>query len=179
MKLTKITALAIFITLVGTLNSFALDSKTVSQNKVFSTKCPISIATAESSLNKAELYIKQNKFAEAEALLKSQLSWMEDVTEYHADLYKSLKSLDKAQVQADIEKDLAFKSAVLRDQFLFKIGVVYIKEGKLRQAADALVQVVKSQPETDLGYKAYGHLVEIGFTYKAQLTDNAPNTNQK
>jgi hypothetical protein len=32
------------------------------------------------------------------------------------------------------------------------------------------VNIVKSQPKTDLGFKAYEELQKIGFTYKVQFT---------
>lgn len=136
---------------------------------------PLGLVNAENSINKTMNLMQKNRLVEAKIIIEPLMDWLEDVTEYHTNLYKVLKEIDTAKAQADLERDLALKSAILRDKASYQLALLYIEEKNPRKAVSRLVDVVRSQPRTQLGFSAYQVLQQIGFTYKVQLieTDQA------
>lgn len=130
---------------------------------------PLGLTAAENSINKAYALIKQNKLSEAKVIIEPTADWLTNATEYHTNLYKTLKDVDSAKSQAELERELALKFAVFRDQALYQLALLYIEDKKHQKAVEKLVNVVRSQPRTQLGFNAYQVLQQIGFTYKLQL----------
>jgi predicted component of type VI protein secretion system len=146
-------------------------------NVVFSPANPLGVKYAESRVNEVAQLINENKLLDARKKLVSLLEWLEDCTKYHTSLYQTLREVDGALAQADVEKDLALKFAVLRDQAKYKMGLVNLKENKKTLAVDNFVNIVRSQPKTDLGFKAYEQLQNMGFTYKVKLQGSQQEIN--
>ncbi|NLF83633.1 MAG: hypothetical protein GX568_06585 [Candidatus Gastranaerophilales bacterium] len=144
---------------------------------IFSSSNPLGITFAENTLKKASFYLGEKDYESAAAEVNSILRWIEDATEYHTELYQTLNKLENSEVQAGIERELAIKFAVLRDKALLLSAKVDIANKNKRKAVKNLVEVVRSQPSTDLGFEAYQLLQKIGFTYKAEYeTIEAPAT---
>ncbi|MDD3013036.1 MAG: hypothetical protein PHC34_04975 [Candidatus Gastranaerophilales bacterium] len=155
-------------------------SKTIAQNSestslalFLSHSNPIGIVNAEDSINKTTVLIQKNKLEEAKIIIEPLVDWLEDATECHTNLYKVLKDIETARVQADLERELALKSAILRDRAAYQLALLYIEENDPQNAVTRLVDIVRSQPKTQLGFSAYQVLQQIGFTYKVQLTEQA------
>ncbi|MCK7470056.1 MAG: hypothetical protein MZU95_04055 [Desulfomicrobium escambiense] len=140
----------------------------------------LGITSAENKINNCYDLIKQNKLQEARNIIEPSVEWLTNATEYHTNLYKALKDIDTAKAQAELERDLALKFALLRDQALYQLALLYIEEKKTQKAVEKLVNVVRSQPRTQLGFSAYQVLQEIGFTSKVQLPQaNNGNSDKK
>lgn len=142
------------------------------------------LIAAENNINKAFTLIQQNKFSEAKLIMEPATEWLANATEYHTNLYKALKDIDTAKTQADLEKELALKFAIYRDQAMYQLALLYIEDKKHQKAVEKLVNVVRSQPKTQLGFSAYQVLQQIGFTYKVQLpasteSENTETKNEK
>ena len=134
--------------------------------KVYDPKNTLGVIYAKNVINKAKFYIEEEDYESAKEALNSINEWVYNATEYHTNLFKILQKVDNSEAQADIERDLAMKFAVLRDRSLFLDAKVHIANGEEQQAVENLVEVIRSQPSTDLGFKAYDLLQKIGFTYK-------------
>ncbi len=128
-------------------------------------KNPLGTAYAENSIKKIESFIKSNNYTAAKQTLDSINQWVSDATEYHTNLLKSLRGLENADAQASIERELAIKFANMRDKLLFLNAKILIYNGQKQKAVPNLVEVVKSQPNSELGFQSYKILQEIGFTY--------------
>ena len=142
----------------------------VSVNKTTDAKNTLGTAYAENSIKKTESYIKSNNFAAAKQTLNTVTQWVSDAVEYHTDLFKTLKKVENADAQANIERDLAIKFATMRDKIWFLQAQIYIHDGQKREAVENLVDVVSSQPTSELGFQAYKLLQSIGFTYGVDST---------
>lgn len=136
--------------------------------KVYDPQNTLGVTHVENTIDKAEFYIEEEDFDSAKSALASISEWVYDATEYHTDLFKTLNKLENSEAQADIERNLAIQFAVLRDKTLFLESQVHLANGDKKRAVENLVEVVRSQPSTDLGFKAYETLQEIGFTYKIE-----------
>jgi hypothetical protein len=134
-------------------------------------KNPLSLAYSEVMINKTFDLIQKNKLVEAKAAIEPTYTWLNDATEYHTGLYKVLKDLDTAQTQADLERDLALKYAILRDKAGYQLALLYIEDNRPKDAVKKLVDIVRSQPTTKMGFESYQILQQLGFTYKAQLIE--------
>jgi len=138
----------------------------------------LGLAAAETAINKTYLLIKQNKLNEARLAIEPTVEWLTSATEYHTNLYKALKDINDARSQAELEKELALQFAICRDQAMYQLALLYIEDKKQQKAVEKLVNIVRSQPRTQLGFNAYQTLQQIGFTYKLQLppTEESENT---
>ena len=138
----------------------------------------LGVRHAENAVKKAEFYVEEGDIQSAQEALKSIGDWIYKATEYHTDLYQALSKVNNSEVQADIERDLAIQFAVLRDRTLFLESKVFLSNGKKREAVKNLVEVVRSQPGTELGFKAYKSLQDIGFTFKLEYEVIKENTDK-
>lgn len=130
---------------------------------------PLGIIYAENVVNKAEFYMEEGDTKAAQDTMKQVMDWVSTATEYHTDLYRALKKVNNSEIQADTERELAVKFAILRDRLLFLDSKIQTLNGNKKQAVKDLVSVVESQPSTDLGFKAYEALQKLGFCCKIEF----------
>lgn len=130
---------------------------------------PLSISKLEEKLEQAVELIKEKNYAKAEQILHPLTIWLTDSTEYHILLLDTLKGINDAQYQMEIERAFAVKSALLRDKALFYYGVALMENKKYEEAARNFILVVQSQPKSKLGFDAYTRLQMLGFTQKVQF----------
>lgn len=130
---------------------------------------PLSINKLEEKLEQAVSLIKEKNYAKAEQILHPLTIWLTDSTEYHILLLDTLKGINNAQYQMEIERAFAVKSALLRDKALFYYGVALMENKKYEEAARNFILVVQSQPKSKLGFDAYTRLQMLGFTQKVQF----------
>lgn len=139
-------------------------------NLTVDAKNTIGTTYAENAIKKTQSYINSNNYPAAKQTLYSVNQWVSDAAEYHADLFRTLKKIENADVQANIERDLAIKFATMRDKISFLQAQICVHDGLKRNAVENLVEVVKSQPDSELGFQAYKLLKDIGFTYGVDTT---------
>lgn len=142
------------------------------ENPIVDPSNPLGTAYAESLINKTGVYIKQNNLAAAKATIEPVVKWLQQSTEYHTYLYRVLKDIDSAKIQAELERDLALKFAVARDKASYQYALLLIEDKKYQPAVDRLVEVIRSQPNSQLGFASYEVLQQIGFTYKVLVPDS-------
>lgn len=130
---------------------------------------PLSINKLEEKLEQAVNLIKEKNYTKAEQILHPLTIWLTDSTEYHILLLDTLKGINDAQYQMEIERAFAVKSALLRDKALFYYGVALMENKKYEEAARNFILVVQSQPKSKLGFDAYTRLQMLGFTQKVQF----------
>lgn len=132
---------------------------------------PLGITISAQKLDHSADLIDKQRYAEATKMLTPLKEWLVDATEVHINLYKTLKEIPSAQVQSELEKQLALQFAVLRDKAFFQLGLVAIGQKDYNLAIKNLSRVVQSQPRSPMGAKAYEVLQTIGFTERVQLRD--------
>ena len=130
---------------------------------------PLSISKLEEKLEQAVNLIKEKNYTKAEQILHPLTIWLTDSTEYHILLLDTLKGINDAQYQMEIERAFAVKSALLRDKALFYYGVALMENKKYEEAARNFILIVQSQPKSKLGFDAYTRLQMLGFTQKVQF----------
>lgn len=114
----------------------------------------------------ANILFNEGKYSEAEKLLLPIYNWLTTSTEYHYSLFHSLSKDNKTFLKSKIEKAHALDYAHIRDKSSFLLAKTYIKLNKSNDALKLLVEIVKSQAESDLGQEAYKLLQEIRFSDK-------------
>jgi len=132
---------------------------------------PLGFTDALNRLNNISTLIENEDFHQAKILLTPLRQWLVDSTEAHIGLYKALSNVSSAKAQAELEKQLALQFALLRDKAMFQMGVLQVQQKNYKAAIKDLTEVIKSQPRSEMGLKAYSLLQEIGFTEKLQIAD--------
>ncbi len=130
---------------------------------------PYGITAAEKQLNDTAMLIEQGQLATAEQQLNPLKDWLVQSTEAHIGLYKALNKIPSAQVQSELEKQVALEFGQMRDKALFQLARIYQNKNDNLNAIKLYVEVIKSQPSSQIGLKSYTHLQEMGFTQKLQL----------
>ena len=115
-------------------------------------------------LEEATRFLKEEKDQDAEKILTNAKSYLTDATEYHYNLFQVLSKQPKTSSQSKIEKAHALDFGGLRDQSYYLLAQVYIRQNKLKEAVKLLIEVVKSQGDSELGHKAYKALQDIKFS---------------
>jgi hypothetical protein len=131
----------------------------------------LGLVDPQNKLNAAAAAVDRKDYATARAILGPLRSSLVDTTEAHINLFKALDNVSTARTQAELEKQLALQFAMMRDKAMYQSARVAIAEHDYRSAIKDLVEVIKSQPRSDLGLKAYNLLQEIGFTEKLQIAE--------
>lgn len=116
----------------------------------------------------ANILFNEGKYSEAEKLLLPVNDWLTSSAEYHYSLFHSLSKDNKTFPNSKIEKAHALDYARIRDKSSFLLAKTYIKLNKSNLALKLLVEIVKSQADSELGEDAYKLLQEIGFSDKLQ-----------
>ncbi len=132
---------------------------------------PLGLVAAENRINETALLIEKKEYGTAKVMLIPLKQWLVEATEAHLSLYKSLTNISSARAQAELEKQLALSFAMLRDKSFFQMGKILMADNDYKKAVKELTEVIKSQPRSEIGVKAYELLQEIGFTQKLQLTE--------
>lgn len=130
---------------------------------------PYSITAAQEKLNQSAQLIANGQYAAAETHISQLQPWLVDSTEAHIGLYKALSKLPSAQVQSELEKQVALEFAKMRDTATYQRARIHQARKQDIDAIKLYVDVVKSQPSSQLGLQAYEHLQTMGFTQKLQL----------
>lgn len=120
-------------------------------------------------LEEATSLLKQEKIQEAEKILISTKEWLTDATEYHYNLFQSLSKNPKNINLSKIERAHAFDYGQIRDQSSYLLAQAYIKQNKLKEGVKLLVEIIKSQPDSELGHNAYKTLQDIKFSDKSKV----------
>jgi tetratricopeptide (TPR) repeat protein len=130
---------------------------------------PLGLAAPYQQLEKSKELLKNNRIAEAKAIVEPTSEWLTELTEYHIQLFRKLNSIESAKNQAQVEKRIALDSALLRDKAFYQLALIYLAENNEKKAIKYFIEVIKSQPRTELGLKSYEILQQIGFTEKVRL----------
>jgi hypothetical protein len=130
---------------------------------------PYSITAAEKKLNKTAEMIANRQYFAAEQEIKPLKEWLVQSTEAHINLYKALSKLPSAQIQSELEKQVALEFAKMRDTATYQMARIHQARNNDMEAIKLYVDVVQSQPSSQIGLQAYEHLQTMGFTQKLQL----------
>lgn len=129
----------------------------------------LGLAYPYQQLEKSTEMLKAKDLAGAKKLVEPLSEWLTSATEFHIQLFKKLNDIESAKNQAQVEKRLALDSALLRDKAYYQLALIYLAENKNKEAIKYFIEVIKSQPKTELGMKSYEILQQIGFTEKVRL----------
>ena len=119
-------------------------------------------------LDEAKKFIEDGNYGEAEKILTEAKNWLTDATEFHYNLFQAFNRQQKNIGLAKIEKAHAADFGHVRDQSYFLLAKIYIGQNKLREAANMLVEIIKSQSGSILSEQAYKTLQEIKFSDKTK-----------
>ncbi len=123
---------------------------------------PIGIAAGQSLMSEAESAIAQQNYTLAAEKLVAARKALNDVSTYYQNLSSVFVGVD-SRVNSGL-RDLALRSAEVRDQASYQLAVVYRAQSRPELAVPLLVEVVNSQqPTRPLGQQAYQQLYELGF----------------
>ncbi len=117
-------------------------------------------------IEEAKKLIETNSFQEAEQLLIQINDWLISSSEYHYELFQTFSKNYKEQDKSKLEKAHALDFANLRDQCYFLLAKTYISQSKTKPAIKLLVDIIKSQPDSELSLKAYKLIQDIKFSDK-------------
>ncbi len=96
---------------------------------------PLGVGHVEAQLNKAKTLYNEQKYSSAKSILEPTMNWVEEATELHFELFGVLRKIKTATNQADAEKDMALRFAMLRDEVSYQLGLVIYKRKSAQKSS--------------------------------------------
>lgn len=157
------------LTFISSYAQVNLDNNSVKEeNKLLSVqedpKNKLGLIHSVKKLEEASNLIKEGKINNAEKIILETKEWLTQAADLHFELFQPLSKNFKTISESKIEKAHALDFARARDQAYYLLARVYVLQNKHASAVKLLVEVIKSQPDSELAYDAYKTLQEIKFS---------------
>lgn len=99
--------------------------------------------------------------------------WMQELANSHWKMYQVFDKNDSTKAQAKEEKALALEFSKLKNKAKLLKADLLIKQQRVPEAIDPLVEIVVAEPTSSAGQEAYKRLVDLGFSKSVASTGNA------
>jgi hypothetical protein len=122
----------------------------------------LSLQGGQKLMGEASSAISAGNYGLATKKLQESRQVFNQLSNFYQELAGSFAGVDSRV--ADSLKRKALDAAQMRDESTYQLALAHRAQNQPELAVPLLVQIVRSQnPTRDLGKKAYGQLVELGF----------------
>ena len=129
---------------------------------------PISYEDAESRLTDLNERLKTASPASIKNSIYALSEWLQDVANAHWKMYKAFDKSPVTKEQAKQEKEIALRFSKLKNRAKLLKADLFIKQRRVPEALQPLVEIVCQEPRSQTGKDAYQRLVQLGFSQKAK-----------
>ena len=127
-------------------------------------KSSLSLRYAEKKIEEASKLFQKGDLDQAYKVLFPITEWLTQATQLHYELFQVLSKHTQTATTSKVEKIQALDFGQLRDRSYFLLANIYISQNKLQEAVNILAEVIKSQPDSELGLESYKKLQEVNFS---------------
>lgn len=134
------------------------------QRESFYKQLPLTAEEARIKIEELSNRLAVSRPGEVKENIFNLCEWLQECADAHWKMYLSFDKLPGTKVQAKQEKETAVKFSRLKNRARLLKADVYIKENRYPEALGPLVEIVTSEPTSDLGQAAYKRLTDMGFS---------------
>lgn len=149
-----------------------IQNQLVGKNSLYN-QLPISYEDAESRLTDLNAQLKTASPATVKNSIYSLSEWLQDVANAHWKMYKAFDKSPLTKSQAKQEKEIALRFSKLKNRAKLLKADLFIKQRRVPEALQPLVEIVCQEPRSQTGKDAYQRLVQLGFSQKAKSLELA------
>lgn len=136
----------------------------MAQQQSFYKQLPLTAEEARIKIEEMSNRLAVSRPSDVKDNIFNLCEWLQECADAHWKMYQSFDKLPGTKVQAKQEKETAIKFSRLKNRARLLKADVFIKEGRYPEALGPLVEIVTSEPTTDLGQAAYKRLTDMGFS---------------
>jgi|AGTN01.1.fsa_nt_gi hypothetical protein len=144
--------------------SGAVIANPAAQQQSFYKQLPLTAEEARIKIEEMSNRLAVSRPSEVKDNIFNLCEWLQECADAHWKMYLSFDKLPGTKPQAKQEKETAIKFSRLKNRARLLKADVFIKEGRYPEALGPLVEIVTSEPTTDLGQAAYKRLTDMGFS---------------
>lgn len=142
----------------------AVIANPVAQQQSFYKQLPLTAEEARIKIEELSNRLAVSRPGEVKDNIFNLCEWLQECADAHWKMYQSFDKLPGTKVQAKQEKETALKFSRLKNRARLLKADLFIKENRYPEALGPLVEIVTSEPTTDLGQAAYKRLIDMGFS---------------
>jgi len=128
------------------------------------TLLPITLDQAQSRISELREKLEVNPPNTMQESIYVTCEWMQELANSHWKMYQVFDKNDSTKAQAKEEKALALEFSKLKNKAKLLKADLLIKQQRVPEAIDPLVEIVVAEPTSTAGQEAYKRLVELGFS---------------
>lgn len=134
---------------------------------------PITLDQAQARLTDLREKLEINPPNTMQESIYITCEWMQELANSHWKMYQVFDKNDSTKAQAKEEKALALEFSKLKNKAKLLKADLLIKQQRVPEAIDPLVEIVVAEPTSTAGQEAYKRLVDLGFSKSVASTGNA------
>ncbi len=138
---------------------------------------PISVADAKTRVEELKNLVQISRPQEVQDRVSNTSDWLADLADAHNKLANVFGRQDTMKAQSATERQTASKFAHLKNEVQLLKADLLIKQNRVPEALNPLVEIVVNEPKGSAGVAAYAKLKEVGFAEdvpEAALTQTTP-----
>ena len=138
---------------------------------------PISVADAKTRVEELKNLVQISRPQEVQDRVSNTSDWLADLADAHNKLANVFGRQDTMKAQSATERQTASKFAHLKNEVQLLKADLLIKQNRVPEALNPLVEIVVNEPKGSAGVAAYAKLKEIGFAEdvpEAAVTQTTP-----
>lgn len=134
---------------------------------------PITLDQAQARISDLREKLESNPPNTMQEPIYITCEWMQELANSHWKMYQVFDKNDSTKAQAKEEKALALEFSKLKNKAKLLKADLLIKQQRVPEAIDPLVEIVVAEPTSTAGQEAYKRLVDLGFSKSVASTGNA------
>ncbi|QQR56915.1 MAG: hypothetical protein IPG59_18255 [Candidatus Melainabacteria bacterium] len=134
---------------------------------------PITVDQAQSRIAELKEKLETNPPNTMQESIYVTCEWMQELANSHWKMYQVFDKNDSTKAQAKEEKALALEFSKLKNKAKLLKADLLIKQQRVPEAIDPLVEIVVAEPTSTAGQEAYKRLVDLGFSKSVASVSNA------
>lgn len=134
---------------------------------------PITVDQAQARIAELKEKLETNPPNTMQESIYVTCEWMQELANSHWKMYQVFEKTDSTKAQAKEEKALALEFSKLKNKAKLLKADLLIKQQRVPEAIDPLVEIVVAEPTSTAGQEAYKRLVDLGFSKNVASASNA------
>lgn len=134
---------------------------------------PITLEQAQSRITELREKLEVSQPSQMQESIYITCEWMQELANSHWKMYQVFDKNESTKAQAKEEKALALEFSKLKNRAKLLKADLLIKQQRIPEAIDPLVEIVVAEPTSGAGPDAYKRLVDLGFSKNVASTGSS------
>lgn len=134
---------------------------------------PITLDQAQARIAELREKLEVSQPSQMQESIYITCEWMQELANSHWKMYQVFDKNESTKAQSKEEKALALEFSKLKNKAKLLKADLLIKQQRIPEAIDPLVEIVVAEPTSGAGPDAYKRLVDLGFSKNVASTGSS------